>query len=233
LSFSVAALPLRADDVIFTPAITQSEFSQFSRVVSQAIFGTPVGPARTSGVLHFDVGLSATLVAVDKNAAYWQHSVPAGSNFTRGGYLAVPRLVASKGFGFATVSGMYAKVTDSEIKTWGAAVDIPIVHGTIATPELALRGSYSTLTGSQNFDAKTYGAELFLSKGIGPFTPYGAVGKMRSDAHGKVGTRTLTDQANLTRFTAGVRMSLLLPKLTIEASQAEVRSYAAKISIGF
>lgn len=173
------------------------------------------------------------LVAVDTNAAYWQHAVPAGSNFTRGGYLAVPRLVASKGFGFATISGSYAKVSDSAIKTWGGAVDVPIIRGTIATPELAVRGSYSQLSGSANFDAKTYGAELFLSKGFGPLTPYGAVGKMRVDGHGSVGTHSLTDQANLTRYTAGVRISLLLPKITIEASQAEERSYAAKISIGF
>ena len=44
---------------------------------------------------------------------------------------------------------------------------------------------------------------------------------------------TLTDKSSLNRYTVGVRLSLFLPKLVVEATQAEVRSYAAKVSIGF
>jgi hypothetical protein len=232
---ALAALPLRADDISLAKVVTQDEFSRFSRIVGQGIFATPVSPARATGFLGFDVGVAATLVNIDHNASYWQHAVPAGSSLLRGSYLAVPRLVASKGLGFATISGTWAKVTNSSLMTWGGAVDVPIIRGTVATPELALRGSYSTLTGSSSFGEKTYGAELFVSKGFGPFMPYGAVGKMRTSAHGTIPgtTTTLRDTSNLTRFTAGVRVSLLVPKLVVEATQAEVRSYAARISIGF
>jgi hypothetical protein len=31
----------------------------------------------------------------------------------------------------------------------------------------------------------------------------------------------------------GLRLSLVVPKLVVEATQAQVRSYAAKISVGF
>lgn len=233
------ALPLRADDISFARAVTAAEFQKFSRVVGQAIFATPVAPARATGFLGFDVGVAATLISVDRNATWWQHAVPAASNFTRGGYLAVPRLVASKGLGFATISGTYAAVNGSSIKTWGGAIDVPIVRGTVATPELALRGSYSTLTGSSSFGEKTYGAEVFVSKGFGPFMPYAAVGKMRTNAHGTIPAfgpipaQRLTDASNMTRVTAGLRVSMLVPKLVIEATQAEVRSYAARVSFGF
>jgi len=62
---------------------------------------------------------------------------------------------------------------------------------------------------------------------------------MRSDARGIIPATvftpetTIRDRSDINRYTVGVRISLLLPKITIEATQAEVRSYAAKVSIGF
>lgn len=191
-------------------------------------------PARASGLLGFSVGIAAAAVPIDTKAAYWTNSVT-NTRLEQNGYLAVPRLVASKGFGAATISGMYA--SRAGIKMYGGALDIPIVRGSLATPELALRGSYSTLSGIDAFKEKTYGLEAFLSKGFGPVMPYGAIGRQRNNANGSVTlgtvTRTLADRSNVTRYTAGVRLSLLLPKITVEATKAEVTSYAAKISFGF
>jgi hypothetical protein len=233
-----AALPLRAQDIQFDPATTQQEFAQFSRTMGQAIFATPVQPARATGLLGFDVGVAATLVKVDQNASWWRHAVPANNDFlTGGGYAAVPRLVAVKGFSVATISGTYAKIQNSDVKTYGGAIDVPIVRGSVVTPELAVRGSYATISGIDVYKLKTYGLEVFLSKGFGPLMPYAAIGKQRTNANGTVnssaGTVTLSDRSSINRYTAGLRFSLLVPKIVVEATQAEVRSYAAKISIGF
>lgn len=206
--------------------------------MGQAIFATPVQPARSTSIVGFDIGVAATLVKVDQNASWWRHAVPANNDFlTGGGYAAVPRLVAMKGLGFATVSGTYAKVKNSDVKTYGGAIDVPIVRGSVLSPELAARGSYATVSGIDAYKLKTYGLELFLSKGFGPLTPYAAVGRQRTNATGTItataGTVTLTDRSNINRYTAGLRFSLLVPKIVLEATQAEVRSYAAKISVGF
>ena len=202
--------------------------------MAQGIFADPVQPARATGLLGFEVGIAATGVKVDTNATYWRRAVPAASDFTQSGYAIVPRLVASKGLGAATVSATYAQISSSGIKTYGGAVDLPIVRGSVMTPELAVRGSYSTLTGVDVFKLKTYGVEAFLSKGFGPVMPFAAIGKMRSDARGDLtSTLSLTDSADVTRYTAGVRVSLLLPKIVVQVTKAQVRSYAAKLSIGF
>jgi hypothetical protein len=240
-AFLIAAVtaPLLAQDISFDPRITQDDFNKFSRIVGQAIFATPVQPARTTGLLGFDVGVAATAVKVDTNASYWQRAVPSSSSITRRGYTAVPRLVVTKGFGAGTISGSYAKVSSSGIKTWGGSLDLPVVRGTLVSPELALRGSYATLSGVDVLKLKTYGLELFLSKGIGPVMPYGAVGKMRTDSRGTIPATsltpalTLTDRGTVNRYTLGVRFSLVIPKLVVEATQAQVRSYSAKISVGF
>jgi hypothetical protein len=232
------AIPARAaDKVRFNPAITQAEFRKFSRVLAQGIFASPVQPARASGVLSFDVGVAATLVNVDQNAAYLRHSV--SNSITTHGYVGVPRLVVVKGIGAGTISATYAKVSNSGIQTYGGAIDVPLIRGSVTMPELGFRASYAQINGINVYKLKTYGAEAFISKGIGPFTPYGAVGRMRSDARGTVVATTLTpgftltDKSNFNRYTVGVRFSLFLPKIAIEATQAEVRSYAAKVSFGF
>jgi len=229
----LAALPLQAQsDIDFDPAITQAEFETFTRLVGQAIYATPVDPARARGLLGFDIGIGVNAVPVDPNASYWQRSV--SNDFTISDYVAVPRLIVSKGLSVATVSAMYSKVQDSDITTWGAALDVPIISGGILKPTLAVRGAYSQLNGSDNFDLKTYGVEVFLSKGIGPVTPYIAAGRMKLDARGRLSpTIVLTDDSSVNRYTVGVKLSLLLPKIVVEATQAEERSYAAKVSFGF
>ena len=208
----------------------------FSQRVAQGIYATPVDAARARGLLGFDIGVAATAVPIETDAPYWQRAT-GDEDISLGDHLITPRLVVSKGLSFATVSAMYSKVQETNVQIWGGAVDVPIVGGGIVTPTIAVRGAYSTVFGAEEIDLKTYGLELFISKGFGPVTPYAAVGRARSDATATfaipTGTRTLTDQADSNRITVGVKLSLLIPKIVVEATQGEVRSYAAKISLGF
>lgn len=234
LAAFLIALPVAAQDIAFNPAITQAEFSKFSRIIGQGIFPTPVQPARSTGLLGFDIGIAATALRIDKNASYWLHSVPAGNDFVHGSYAAVPRLVVSKGFGVGTISGSYAKFSSSGIKTYGGTLDVPLLRGSVVMPEIAIRGSYATISGVDVLKLRTYGVEGFISKGFGPLTPYAAYGRMRTNSHGFVAPQfTLVDHGDNDRFTLGLRLSMLVPKFAIEATQAEQRSYAAKISVGF
>jgi hypothetical protein len=220
------------DDIDFDPAITEAEFQKFSRLVGQSIYATPVRPASSTGLLRFDIGIAATAVDVDTSASYWQRAI--GDDFSTSGYVAVPRLVVSKGFSVATLSGSYARLPDSDIEMLGGAVDFNLIGGGIVSPTLAVRGAYSQLRGVEGFDLETYGAELFLSKGFGPVTPYGAIGRARVDAEGRIPeiSRTLTDKSDVDRYTVGVLFSLTILKVVIEATQGEERSYAAKLSFG-
>jgi hypothetical protein len=231
-----AAQSAFAGDVDFDPTTTQEEFHDFSAVVSQGIFATAVEPARATSLLGFDVGVAVTAVPIDDEAAYWVKSV-SDSDLARNGYFLVPRLVASKGLGAATVSATYAKVPDSEIKMFGAAVDVPIIKGTIATPTIALRGTYSQLQGVDQFKLKNYGVEASICKGFGPVMPYAAAGVVRTDSEGRIEQNgvllhRLEDQFDSKRITVGVRFSLLVPKIVLEATQGDERTYAAKISLG-
>jgi hypothetical protein len=218
-------------DIQFDPAITQDEFSKFSRVLAQGLYATPVEPAHARGLLGFDVGVALTAVPVDVDSSSWRHAV--GDDFTISDYLAVPRVIASKGLGVATVTAMYAKVHDSDIDMWGAVVDVPVIDGGIVRPTVAVRGAYSKLGGVDSLDLKTYGIEAFISKGFGPITPYAAVGRERSESEGRItATNVLHDRSEKNRITLGAKLSFFIPKLVFEVTQSEERSYAAKVSFG-
>lgn len=229
-------MPLQAQSDFDFEDVTEQQFTTFSRLVAQGMYATPVEPATTRGLLAFDVGIAVTAVPVDTNADYWRNIVQ--DDFTVSGYIAVPKIVASKGFSLATVSASYAKVQDSDIAIIGGAVDVPLLRGGIVTPALTVRGAYSMLQGVDNFDAKSMGVEVFLAKGFGPVTPYVAVGRMRADTSADRPPDPLAlqlpleHQSDFNRYTAGVRISLMIPKIVVEATQAEERSYAAKISFG-
>jgi hypothetical protein len=233
-----AAAPLAASDINFNPAITQAEFQKFSRLVAQGIFPSPVQPAGASGLVRFDIGVAATAVHVDTGSTYWQRAV--SKDFSVGnGYVAVPRIVVSKGLSVVTVAASYAKVQHTGGSILGGSIDIPIINGGMVRPTLALRGSYATLRGVDVYKLNTYGLELFLGKGFGPVTPYAAVGRQRGNATGTIPQTartpliTLTDKSTISRYTAGVQFNLFVLKLDIEANQAELRSYGAKVSFGF
>jgi hypothetical protein len=231
-------LPAAAqNDIEFDAVTTVEDFQEFTRLAAQGIYATPVDSARARGLLGFDIGIAATAVPVDTNATYWQRST--GGDFSISDHVVVPRIVATKGLSVATISAMYSKVPDTELAVWGAALDVPIVGGGIVMPTIAVRGAYATLRGSEQLDLTTYGAEVFISKAFGPITPYAAVGRARSDAHGHrpgiiniVALPELRDEHDTNRITVGVKFSLLIPKIVVEATQGHERSYAAKVSLG-
>jgi hypothetical protein len=225
-------MPMHAGDVHFNPNISQADFQKFSRIVGQSIFATPVEPARATGIVRFDIGVAASAVKIDTGSPYWTNAV--SDDFSANGYVGTPRIVVAKGFGSGTLFGTYAKVNNSDAKMYGGGIDTPIINGGLVRPTLAMRLTYARLTGVDVFKEKVYGAEIFLSKGFGPVTPYIAAGKMRTNATGTISpTVTLKDTSTINRFTVGARLSLFLPKIIVEVTQAEVRSYAAKVSIGF
>jgi hypothetical protein len=224
-----------AQDVGFDPSMTAEEFRRFSTLVAQGIYPTPVAPATAEGLFGFDIGVAATGIEVDEDAAYWR--LAGASDLTVSGYFPIPRVVVSKGIVFANVSASWARIPDSDITVLGGAVDVPIIRGDIVTPTVALRGAYSTLRGVDELDLKTYGLELFVSKGFGPVTPYIGAGIARSESEGRIVVpgfeETLVSNTEKARYTAGLQISLLIPKIVVEVTEGDVRSWSAKFSFGF
>jgi opacity protein-like surface antigen len=192
-----------------------------------------VAPGEPQGITGFDIGVEASFIEID--TANWSEVL--GGETTD--FLAIPRLHVRKGLPFGLDIGLsYAKVVDSNIELLGGEIQWALLDGTLATPALALRGSYSTLLGVDDLDLKTMAADAILSKGFLMFTPYVGAGMVRID--GKYDGANTTLQSALadqkmteTRFFGGVQVALALLRLTAEAEFSEVPVYTAKLSLGW
>jgi len=60
------------------------------------------------------------------------------------------------------------------LKFAGAEIKYAILEGTAATPALAIRGSYTAISGIDILDIKTTRPDISISKGILMVTPYAA-----------------------------------------------------------
>ncbi len=226
--------PLAGQDFNFDPDITQDEFEEFSLTLGRAIYASPVEPAHGGSVFSFDIGVAVTAVEVNEDAAFWIKSVD--DNILQNGYLLAPRIIASKGFGRINISGSYMTIPDTDVKVWGAAIDIPILRGGLTTPTIAARGTWADVRGVEELDLQVIGLEGFISKGFGPITPYAGFGIAQTEATGVIEQTELTPEILLNsdteeeRITVGVKLSLLLFKVVVEAVQTDETAYAAKFS---
>jgi hypothetical protein len=234
----IATAPAQAgyDIVIEDSDLSQAMFKDLSEQVGLAIAYHPLAPAEPLGLLGFDIGVEITAVAIDSNASYWTNIIPPGDSLPN--YLALPKLHAQKGLPFGIDVGfVYSNVPSTNISMYGGELKWAILKGSVATPALALRGTYTTLTGVDTLDASTYGADLSVSKGFGPLTPYAGIGqtwiKTSSDALSTSAVPLEDESISASHFFVGTKLSLLLLSFALEADFAKVPSYSFRVGLGF
>jgi len=218
-------------DIVFPPSgYVQSEFRDLSEQVGLAIAYLPLAPAEPLGLLGFDLGVEVTAAKIDGNDSFWTKLIPEAPS-----YLPFPKLHLQKGLPFGIDVGViYTKVPSSNIGMFGGELKWAILKGTLATPALAIRGSYTALTGVDRLDVSTYGADVSVSKGVAFLTPYVGVGqvwiKSSSDAPGL----NLRDESiSATRGFVGLKLSLLVLSFAAEADFSKIPLYSLRASLSF
>lgn len=214
-------------DITLPPGYGQTEFRDLSEQVGLAIAYTPLAPAEPLGLLGFDVGVEVTAVKIDRDEPFWRVMTD-----TPPRYLPVPKLHAQKGLPFGVDVGLvYSKVPSSNIGMLGGEIKWAILKGTLATPALAVRASYTTLTGVDDFDLSTYGADVSVSKGFAFVTPYLGVGetwiKSSADALG------FDESLAAPKMFVGAKVSLMVLSLAAEANYSKIPSYSLRLSLSF
>jgi hypothetical protein len=213
--------------------LTQSMFRDLSEEIGLAVAYRPIAPAEPLGLLGFDIGVEVTAVNIDSSEAFWSSVNPDLPS-----YLAFPKLHAQKGLPFGIDVGfVYTKLPSSNVGMYGGEVKWAILKGTVATPALALRGTYTTLTGVDTLDVSTYGADLSVSKGFGPLTPYAGIGEVWINSSSNAQAVGLVPLANESlsesHFFVGTKWSILLLSFALEADFAKVPAYSFRVGLGF
>jgi hypothetical protein len=234
---ALSSSPSRAsDDISFTRPPSSGELDDLTRELGVAAFGAKLAAAESLGPARFEIQLGATGTEISKDEDFWR--VASGGD-TPSGTLAAGRGSLRVGLPWHIDLGAFVqRLSAGSAQSQGAEVKWEFVHGDTAMPAIAARVTYARLRHVDSLSAKTVAADVSISKGIGPFTPYGGVGRMwldskasdiESDPDAHVTSSPGVNQAFL-----GARLSLGWFRIHLEGQWAAgLASYAATAGFKF
>lgn len=238
LAFAVS--PVQAADISFNAASVagfgKNEFKDLTKEAGAALGYRNMAPAAPLGITGFDIGGEASAVSIDKNSSQW--SAAFGNDAPS--YLIIPKIRARKGLPFGIdIGAMYSYVPNSNIKLYGAEISQSILDGTMATPAIGIRGTYTKLAGVNDLSLQTFGFDASISKGFLFITPYAGAGMLWVNSEAKGNLKTLAptlgkENASVRRVFGGLKLSPLpLLSITAEAEYAVRPIYSLKAAVSF
>lgn len=212
-------------------AMAQSEFEDLSTEVGLLISYVPLAPAESLGVLGFDVGIEMTGARISAGSSFWQAAVSDGNPPD---YIVLPKLHVQKGLPFGIdVGAIFSTVPGSNITLYGGEIKYAVLKGSIVSPAVAVRGTYTTLSGVDDLDASTYGLDASVSKGFGPLTPYGGIGQVWINTSENAGLGLDDVSTSSTKIFAGAKFKILVLSIALQADFSDVNMYSARANFSF
>ncbi len=240
-SLALAASPTLAADISFSSGITQDAFKSLSKEAGPAFGFRNMAPAAPLGITGFDIGGEVSAMSIDKNSSYWSSAFKNDAP----SYLIIPKIRVRKGLPLGIdVGAMYSYIPDSNVKLYGAELSKSILDGTLATPAVGVRATYTKLAGVDDLGLQTYGLDASISKGFPFITPYAGAGMMwiNSEAKGNLKSKTKIDfnidlkseTTSVPRVFGGLKLSPFpLLGITAEVEYAVRPIYSLKAAVGF
>ncbi len=187
-----------------------------------------VAPAEPLGWVGFDVGIEVSRTRMETGA------LDDVTNGSASSTLYVPKVHLHKGLplGF-DIGAFYSNIPDSNIEVMGGELRYAIVDGSTLIPAVAIRGTYSALSGVEHFDLTTMGLELSISKGFAMFTPYAGIGTVRIDGASDL-TNLVGTSVYETKYFLGLNFNLGLLNFAAETEQmGDSATTSAKVGVRF
>lgn len=233
LILALAASPTRAaSNLDNINTLGQTQFRLLSEDLGAALSYKALIPAEPLGTTGFDIGIEITATSIENDSVFAQ---AISSNDTPS-MLIVPKVHAHKGlpFGF-DIGAFIATVPDSNISLWGAEVRYAILKGGTASPALALRASYSQLTGVNQLEFNTTGLDLSISKGFAFVTPYAGAGVVWVRSTPDIpGTTLREEEFSVGKYFVGANFNFAVVNILAEIDKTgDNTSYGLKVGWRF
>jgi hypothetical protein len=232
--FLAASLPAGASDLNQIGALTQDEFHRLSQDLGSALSYKPLTPAEPLGLFGFDLGLAATDTKVKNTDVFQKAGAGDVSN------LVVPSARFNLGLPLGLDVGVMAGAAPAtSARLYGGELRWSFVSGSTWMPAIALRGSYTQLSGVDQLDFNTKGVDLSISKGIAFLTPYLGVGKVwvtstPKDIPLSFSTPPSKESFSQNKYFVGVNMNFVVVNVAVEADKTgEATSYGLKLGFRF
>lgn len=227
LVLSSMSLSFAGSKIDLQTGMLQSQFKDMSKELGLLISYAPLSPAEPLGILGFDAGVEITAAKID--SSNWDKAISNPPD-----YIMLPKLHIQKGLPLGIDVGLeYATVPNSNISLYGAELKWAVLRGTMVSPAVAIRGSYTALTGVNELEASTKGLDVSISKGILFITPYAGVGQVWIDTKEKAGLGLDDVSTIATKIFLGAKVKLLLVNLVFQADFSDINMYSARVNVGF
>jgi len=227
LLLTATAAVAHADDLAIRNPADQTDFNRVAQDVTAAFDYRALGAGAPGGLLGFDVSGFASVTPVHDRGAWQRLTGKDTSTLTVGG------LNASKGLpGGIDVGAFVAGVAGSGATLYGAQLRYALLQGSLLTPSLSLRGSYTGASGIPDYGYRSYATDITLSQALPLLTPYAGVGYV----WGKLTPHDGLHDVSVTRPKGfvGLRLSLFgVVGATAEYQRlGHDNAYSAQLSIG-
>lgn len=238
LTNSQSALTLLVSSIIFSPAIwaandidnisnfDQNLFYDLTNDLGSALNYRALTPDEPLGRVGFDIGFDVSSTSLESDA---MKQAISGETPDR---LLIPkvRFHSALPLGF-DVSAFYGSVPDSNIGLIGGEIRYAIYDGGSRSPAIAIRGTFSQLSGVDQLDLNTRGVELSVSKGFSTFTPYAGVSTMRIESNTNV-LGLYGEDVSENKYFLGFNLNLGQMKITAETEKVDDDEATANARIG-
>lgn len=226
-----AALPATAWDV--RRDASASDFRDFARRFASAAYAYPRHPAETLGVTGFEAFAEASYDDAFDEEPFFAGAVDGDLD---GGFLSVARAGLRKGLpGHVDLGLSVGQAIGTDLRFATAEVQWAFLDGGALSPAAALRITATRSQGSDAFTLDQAGLEVLASKGFPLLTPYIGAGlvasRARLDRSGSLSDLSETELQPVAY--AGLRFSLLIPKITAEIEHGETTQVAVRVALGF
>jgi len=229
-AFSIASPCFAANDIDNLQSLLQTEFKSFSQDLGAALSYKAVSPAEPMGVTGFDIGLEVTGTEL-KHSDIWDKASSGSAPST----LPIPKLHVIKGLPFnIDVGAIYTKVPSTNISLLGGELRYAILEGGVASPAVAVRGTFTKLSGVDQLDFSTKGLELSVSKGFAMLTPYAGAGIVWVDSKPDATTGLKDESFQQNKYYVGANVNFGLLNFALEYDNTDsANSYTAKVGWRF
>lgn len=219
-------------NIVLPGGYGQADFRSLSKEVGLAIAVIPMEPAAPMGIFGFDIGIEASVVSIHNNDPFWSQVITNGSAPSS---LIIPKLHINKGLPANIDIGLvYSSVPNSNISLIGGDLKFAILEGSVATPAVALRGSFSKLNGVPDLTLSSATVDLSISKGIGPVTPYAGVEEVFIQSTASNAALNLTAESiQSVKGFIGAKFSLVILNIVGQVDLGELPMYTLRLNVGW
>lgn len=200
---------------------SQAGFDTFSNELGGALVYRAVAPADPLGIIGFDIAVEGT------SASFGGDSV------------IIPKVKFQKGLpGKFDIAGYYTQLPLSSIgatgdgTAYGVALSYAIWKGGVASPALAIRGSYTNADVPGVIGATSTGVDLTISKGLPIISPYAGVGLVNIGTTDKSGNGNTDYSTTATRYFAGANFNLKIMDIAFEVGKTGDNNFTT-FKLGF